>query len=410
MQKQTAIPPPGSVSASRAAVSGMCAVLVGVGLGRFAYTPLITPLITEHWFTPSEAAYLGAANLVGYLAGALSGRWMTRAAPAAQVLRVMMALGTTTFFACAFPLSFLWFFAWRFAAGLAGGALMVLAAPTVLPSVPQAKRGLAGGVVFTGVGLGIAASGTLVPLLLGWGLAETWYGLGALALMLTALAWGGWPNPRSGEIASSPAARQHPPPPTQTLRALYVEYGLNAVGLVPHMVFLVDFIARALDRGLATGAHYWVLFGVGAMAGPVLAGHIGDRIGFRPALRWAFVTQALAVALPVVTTDPVWLAVSSVVVGAFVPGIVPLVLGRVHELTPQGGDDQKASWSTATTAFAVGQASAAYGFSFLFEYSGSHMPLFQLGGVAFLLALAIDVVAGLRARKPTGHAPARRRS
>jgi predicted MFS family arabinose efflux permease len=409
MPKETALHPPGTVSTSRAAFSGMCAILVGVGLGRFAYSPLITPLITEHWFTPSQAAYLGAANLVGYLVGALCGRWMTRAAPAARVLRATMGLGTATFFACAFPLSFLWFFAWRFAAGLAGGALMVLAAPTVLPSVPQAKRGLAGGVIFTGVGLGIAASGTLVPLLLRWGLAETWYGLGALALGLTALAWGGWPNPRAGEIAS-PAARQHPPLPTRTLRALYVEYGLNAVGLVPHMVFLVDFIARALDRGLATGAHYWVLFGAGAMAGPVLAGHLGDRIGFRPALRWAFVAQALAVVLPAITTHPVWLAASSVVVGAFVPGIVPLVLGRVHELIPQGGDDQKASWSTATTAFAVGQATAAYGFSFLFDYSGSHMPLFQLGAVAFVLALAIDVLAALEAHTPASPGRRSRRS
>jgi MFS family permease len=91
----------------------------------------------------------------------------------------MMALVTVAFFACALPLSFAWFFLWRFADGVAGGALMVLAAPTVLPHVPAARRGLAGGVIFTGVGLGIAASGTGVPRLLRAGLVETWCGLGA---------------------------------------------------------------------------------------------------------------------------------------------------------------------------------------------------------------------------------------
>src|SRR6266851_3258344 len=106
----------------------------------------------------------------------------------------MMALVTVAFFACALPLSFAWFFLWRFAAGVAGGALLVLAAPAVLPHVPAARRGLAGGAIFTGVGLGIAASGTLVPLLLRLGLVEAWCGLGTLALVLTIIAWGGWPG------------------------------------------------------------------------------------------------------------------------------------------------------------------------------------------------------------------------
>ena len=54
-------------------LAGLCAVLVGIGLARFAYTPLIPALIAAQWFTAAEAAYLGAANLAGYLAGALLG-------------------------------------------------------------------------------------------------------------------------------------------------------------------------------------------------------------------------------------------------------------------------------------------------------------------------------------------------
>jgi len=55
----------------RAALAGLCATLVGIGLARFAYAPLLPALIQGGWFTPAEAAYLGAANLLGYLAGAV---------------------------------------------------------------------------------------------------------------------------------------------------------------------------------------------------------------------------------------------------------------------------------------------------------------------------------------------------
>jgi hypothetical protein len=41
-------------------------------------------------------------------------------------------------------------------------------------------------------------------------------------------------------------------------------YGLNACALVPHMVFLVDFVARGLGQGIATGSNYWVFYGLGA--------------------------------------------------------------------------------------------------------------------------------------------------
>lgn len=381
----------------RATLAGLSASLVGIGLARFAYTPLLPVLITAGWFPASQAAYLGAANLAGYLGGALCARPLARWGGAPRVLRGMMTLVTVAFFACALPLSFSWFFLWRFASGVAGGTLMVLAAPTVLPHVPPARRGLAGGAIFTGVGLGIMASGTVVPLLLQAGLAVTWCGLGVLSMLLTGLAWGRWPADEKAAATLIAAARRAPA--TGTLRALYVEYALNATGLVPHMVFLVDFVARGLGQGIHAGAQYWVLFGVGAVAGPVLAGLLADRVGFGPALRLALVAQAAAVAVPVVTAAPVGLALSSVLIGAAVPGIVPLVLGRVHELVPGDPDGQRAAWSVTTMAFALGQAAGAYGLSFLFARGGRYTTLFAVGTAALTLALVIDVTARLAGRK-----------
>ena len=168
-------------SAGWGTLAGFSASLVGIGLARFAYTPLLPAIIGAQWFDPSKAAYLGAANLAGYLAGAIFGRSMAARTSTAFTLRAMMLLASLAFFACAWPVSFAWFFAWRFLSGTAGGALMVLAAPTVLAHVPASRRGLAGGVIFMGVGVGIAASGTLVPLLLEQGLRQTWLGLGLIA-------------------------------------------------------------------------------------------------------------------------------------------------------------------------------------------------------------------------------------
>ena len=56
------------------------------------------------------------------------------------------------------------------------------------------------------------------------------------------------------------------------VRALLVQYGLNAVALVPHMVFIVDFVARGLGQGIAAGSRYWVLYGLGAIVGPLVTG------------------------------------------------------------------------------------------------------------------------------------------
>src|SRR5580698_9009753 len=158
----------------RLTLSGLCASLVGIGVARFAYTPLIPAIVDAHWFSASNAAYLGAANLLGYLAGAVLANLSVRQFSVRGTLRFMMAIATVALFACSHPSSFVWFFVWRIFSGVAGGTIMVLTAPTILPHIPPSKRGIASGAIFTGIGLGIAASGTLVPLLLRGGLTRSW--------------------------------------------------------------------------------------------------------------------------------------------------------------------------------------------------------------------------------------------
>ena len=112
-------------------------------------------------------------------------------------------------------------------------------------------------------------------------------------------------------------------------------------------------------------------------------------------MRLALLAQAAAVAALVVTASPVALFVSSAIVGALVPGIVPLVLGRVHELIPDDPSRQAAAWGVTTVAFALGQAGAGYGFSFLYARTADYTALFAIAAVTLTTALVIDLAVAL---------------
>ncbi|WP_044563331.1 YbfB/YjiJ family MFS transporter [Azospirillum sp. B4] len=391
---------PGLSAASwMAAVAGLSGSLVAIGLARFAYTPLIPSLIGARWFAAGDVVTLGAANFAGYLAGALLGRPLAGALTSRWALRLMMLAATAAFFACAFPLSVAWFFVWRFLSGLAGGAIMVLVATSILPHIPPARRGMVSGIIFLGLGLGIAASGTLVPALLRLGLVQTWLGLGALSLVLMAISWSGWPAGDLPASAPSPVAAEGGRA-GGILRVLYAEYALNALGLVPVMVLLVDYVARGLGRGADTGALYWVLYGLAAIAGPLVCGPVADRIGAGLTYRLSLALQAAAVALLAASGHPLAIAAATVILGMFTPGIVPLVLGRIRELLPHSHKQQQAAWSRATTAFALFQALAGYGYSYLFNHTGQDYALiFLCGAGALVVALIADTAAALGGRR-----------
>ena len=377
-----------------ATLAGLSGSLVAIGLARFAYTPLIPSLIQAHWLTSSQAVTLGAANFAGYLIGALIGRPLASALSNRAALRMLMAVVTAAFFACAYPLSISWFFVWRLLSGISGGAIMVLVATSILPHIPAPRRGFVSGMIFLGLGLGIAASGTLIPELLHFGLRTTWFGLGTVALVLTAVSWFGWPSTNPPAPAAAPAHHQTAQSATLGLRVLYAQYAANALGLVPAMILLVDYVARGLGRGAGIGANYWVLYGLAAIAGPVIAGNIADRIGYGKAYRVALLLQAVAVALLALSGNAWVLALSTVILGIFTPGVVPLALGRIHELVPHDHTEQRASWSRATTAFALFQALAGYGYSYLFSHSHNNYALiFACGAVALAGAFVADLIA-----------------
>ena len=384
----------------RRGAAGLAAILVGIGLARFAYTVLTPALIGERWFSQVETFYLGATNLAGYLAGALFARYFAARVSTPIAIRLSMLAAAASFIACAWPLNFPWFFAWRLISGCSGGAVMVLVTSSVLAHTPAHMRGRMGGVMFGGVGIGITAAGTVIPILARESLTLVWLALGAVSALITLITWWSWPVDKAATTSSGipPMAANSTAGILRPIGVLLLAYACDAVGFVPHTVFWIDYIARGLGQGLAAGGAYWIAFGIGAAIGPPLAGVLADRVGLARGIVLGLFTKGIAVVLPVICDDAVCLAVSSVVVGALTPGMPALMSGRMLELLPPVHARQ--AWAWLTIAFAGAQAGAGYFMSYLFGVTGSYRLLFAIGGASLALATILAAIShrpGLKA-------------
>ena len=368
-------------------LAGFAATLIGNGIGRFAYTPIIPAQVAAGWFSASQSAYFAAGNIAGYLIGAVTAAWLAFVIGSRAAIRFAALATVASLVACAWPVSVLWHGGWRFVAGVTGGWLMVLAVPVVVALAPSARRGLASGAVIAGVGFGVAGSGTVVPLLVQQGLDVVWLVLAAASLLLTAHIWWALP-PDHGVTVADPGARTDL---DASMLLVLAAYGCFAFGFVPHTILWVDFIARALGRGLEIGGAYWIAIGCAAAAGPFAAGFSADQFGAGRSFIVGLVLMALGVALPIGFTDPVSLAVSSVLVGAAITGMTALGSAWVAERVT--GLRHRRIWGWMTAVFAVAQTAAAWLLSWIFATSGSHTLLFIIGAIGLAIGTVLACVA-----------------
>jgi len=397
---------------SRLSLAGLCATLVGNGLGRFAFIALMPALIQAGWFGKADASYLGVATLVGYVAGAALSNTLATRFSSAWLLRWSMLVCSLSFLACAFEGAGLpWYYLWRLAAGVAGAILMVLPAPVVLPRHAAAIRARTSGVVFSGIGLGAAASGLLVPLFiagvpvgLGFrlqGVTGAWLGLGLVCLGLTAIAWRAWPA-EPASTSPSAATAELPADIRPTVLLILVAHGLNAVGYLAHTMFLPDYVVRELGMPLAMGGFFWSMFGLGAAVGPMLAGSLADVFGLKRCLVAGFVLKAFSAILPVWSSSPFALLVSAVLMGLCTPGVVALV--SAYALDRVGALHHRQAWGLATSSFAIAQAGGGALMAFAATRLDSYLPLFCASGAALLGSVLC--IALIRERACSVPAPA----
>jgi len=364
-----------------ALVTGVMATLAGIGIARFAYTPLLPALIQEGWFTASQGAYLGAANLLGYFIGALSAHALSERFPVRAVLAASFVAIALSFFLCAGAGSFSWFFFWRLVSGIAGAILMVVGPSMALSATPPERRAGVGALVFTGIGLGALLSASVVPMLLELSLTATWGALGLLCILAGLVGVRGVTRLASPPVTGNEGADSQKGYSGVKVAVLLVigAYALDAIGFVPHTVFWVDYLARENALGNQAASLQWGIFGLGAVCGPLIVGALARQVGWHHGLTIAFLAKAAAVSLPVFSLALASQSVSSFVVGAMIPGIVALTSGRLAELV--GPIAHKKLWGQATAAFAAAQALSGYAMSGLYVAWGTYSPLFAISGL-----------------------------
>jgi len=178
-----------AVSPLTATAVGLVGLAAAMGIGRFAFTPLM-PLMQERFgLSLLQGGWLASANYLGYLVGALlclapgpAPRLMARLGLAGVAL-LTAAMGLTDGFA-----------AWtvlRFLAGVGSAMVFVGVSAWTLSVLSPAERGLRSGWIYAGVGLGVALAGLVGVGVGALGLHPSlgWLGLGAAGALVALAVW-----------------------------------------------------------------------------------------------------------------------------------------------------------------------------------------------------------------------------
>ena len=385
-------------------LTGFMATLSGVGLARFAYTALMPQMVHAGWFSGEQVAYLGAANLLGYLIGALAAAPLAERLGAVRVLVVCWVAVALSFAACSLPQAMPWFFVWRLISGIAGATLMVLGPSVAMSAAQPQRRSTLGPLMFCGIGVGALLSATIVPTLAHSSLSAVWW---ALAAVCVGALWIGRRSalriPATPPIAVTPTPGMAVPATSLWSAAVvlvFLAYTCDAFGFVPHTVFWVDYLDRELHLGAAYASTQWAVFGLGAIAGPLCAAYCATRWGWWGTTTGAYALKAAAIGMPLLWAGFAGHAVSGFIVGALSPGMAAITSGYLMQLI--GPAQHKKMWGYATAAFALLQATAGYLMAYLYASTGSYRQLFVLGCAALVLGALL--VAASRLTRPAAAA------
>jgi MFS family permease len=316
--------------ALRIALTGLICMAVAMGLGRFAFTPIMPMMLHDGLVDLPQASWLASSNYLGYLIGALAcalqpwwwSRMRNRPATAFASLIRLGLLGTTVLtLAMVMPLPVSWP-GLRFGAGLASALVFVYTSGWCLSQLGRLGRPHWGGVIYAGPGAGVVISGLAVSPMVAhnWPSGWAWLSMAALAALGTALAWrvlGGdqADRERLGGMAAASASPERAAHGLTEQGLTVLGYGLAGFGYIISATFL-PVIARQFLPGSIWIDLFWPMFGAGAVTGALLSTRLPDTLDKRWLLCGGYLVQAAGLGLGQISPS-----VPGFVMGSFLLGL-----------------------------------------------------------------------------------------
>jgi len=363
------------------AFTGLAALAVAMGIGRFAFTPLLPMMQADADLSVAEGGWLASANYLGYLIGALSVIGL-RLRPASAIRAGLLAIGLATL-AMGLEYDFLAWAALRAIAGIASAWVLVFVSGWALERLAFLGRPALSGVVYAGVGAGIAAAGGACLLLMRVraDAADAWLTLGIAALAVTALLW----NFIDEKIAAPAVAA----PPTQARKGefwpLVLCYGIFGYGYIIPATFL-PVMARETVADPDLFGWAWPAFGAAAAASTLLASRLARFMSYRAIWIAGQLLMALGVVIPLLAPGLAGILLAALLVGGT---FMVITMAGLQEARGAAGAQARSLMAAMTAAFALGQIAGPLSVGYLAGAQGG----FERALVIAAALLALSALA-----------------
>lgn len=378
--------PDTSLQAWQVIAGGILALVLCIGVARFAYTPLLPLMQQQAGLSDLAAGWLAATNYMGYMSGALLAAWLESPLWRRRLYSAGLLIGLLS--TALMGLSgnvWVWALS-RYLGGLAGAAGMLLGSGLVLGWLMRHGRRPELGLYFTGLGLGIVVSalGAMLMDRLGLDWRGHWWGfvlIGALAL-LPAWAW----RPPVPPTAATQAAVVLPA--RRWILQMMAMYFCAGWGFVISATFTVAIVERQpLLAG--QGPWAWLLVGLAATPAVFIWDFIARRIGDLQALLLAMLLQLVSVLLPAWSNGLAAALGGALLYGATFIGIVSLTLALVGRRSPTNPGKAMAR---LTLSYGAAQVSAPALAGAMAQASGSYTGALWLTAAVLGLGAALLVL------------------
>ena len=376
------------------AFAGLLSLAVAMGIGRFAFTPLLPMMLHDGSVDLQTGSWLATANYLGYWLGAMAcalqpglwARWRvarplvhTAVARGGLVATVLLTLGMAQAWPALWPL-------WRFLAGMASAVVFVYGSTWCLARLTALGAPALGGLMFVGPGLGITVSGLAASAMVaaGWSAAAGWLAFALLAAALSALAW---PQLRGAVALPAPQHGAGRSERRGALALFVLAYGLAGFGYIITATFLPVIARQALPGSIWLDL-FWPLFGLGVALGALLTLRLPMRWDRRHLLMGCYGMQALGVLLSVWLPSLLGFALGSLLLGLPFTAITLFAMQEARRLRPQ---HPSSTIGLLTAAYGLGQIAGPPLVAGLLQHSDSPGRGFALS----LLIAAAALLAGL---------------